>query len=86
MAFRILFCIIIAALYIIPFIIVTACSFFLRKLSFSAKIGGPKTLTDVMIRYEVKMNFAILVRIEKLQLKFNIPYLVSKNLFELHVP
>ena len=82
MAFRILCCILLALTCIVPFIAVTALSFFLRKFSFTARVNGPLTLTDVMLRYQVKMNFAIVVRVEKIQLRPSIPY----NLFELHVP
>ena len=66
MAFRIICVIILALTYIIPFIVVSALSFFLRKLNFTARINGPLTFSEIMLTYWVKKNFAILVRIEKI--------------------
>ena len=69
MFYRIILMILLALTYIVPFILVMALTIILRKLSFSARIHGPLTLTDVMLKYDVKMNFSIIVRVEKISLK-----------------
>ena len=69
MFFRIILIILLAPTYIVPFILVMALTVILRKLSFSARIHGPFTFTDVMLKYDVKMNFSIIVRVEKISLK-----------------
>ena len=64
---RFLFIVAVSLLCSIPFVIVNALSYWiLRKLSFTARVNGFFEFTEIMLRYEVKMNFAIVVRIEKI--------------------
>ena len=63
----------VACLYIVPWSIVCVLRIFLRKFSFYASVGGPLTLNNLMIRIPLKMNFAILIRLEQITIKIGLP-------------
>ena len=65
--------IMVACLYIVPKTIIGILCFVLRKFSFYASVGGPKTLNDVMLRIPLKVNFAILIRVDQIQLQLGLP-------------
>lgn len=56
--------IVVACLYIVPKLVVFVLCLVLRKFSFYASVGGPLTLNDLMLRIPLKMNWAILFRVE----------------------
>lgn len=68
-----LFVIITACAYLLPKLIVFFLCIFLRKFSFYASVGGPLTLNDIMLRIPLKMNFAILIRVEQVKIKLGLP-------------
>ena len=63
----------VACLYIVPKLIIFVLCIVLRKHSFYASIGGPLTLNDVMLRIPIKMNFAILIHLDQIRIKFGRP-------------
>ena len=58
----------VACLYIVPKTIVVVLRIVLRKFSFYASVGGPLTLNEVMLRIPLKMNLAILIRVEQIRI------------------
>lgn len=50
--------------YLAPKAIVFVLCVVLRKFSFYASVGGPLTLNEIMLRIPLKMNMAILIRVE----------------------
>ena len=78
----------VACLYIVPKLIVFCLCIILRKFSFYASVGGPLTLNNMMLRIPLKMNFALLIRVEQIQIKIGWPSLglfqSSDKLFRIH--
>lgn len=64
--------ILVACMYIVPKLVVFALCFVLRKFSFYASVGGPKTLNNLILRIPLKMNWAILIRVEQISIQFGI--------------
>ena len=62
-----------ACTYLVPKLIVVCLSIFLRKFSFYASVGGPLTLNSIMLRIPLKMNFAILIRVEQVKIQLGLP-------------
>ena len=54
----------VAFLYVLPKVCVFVLCVVLRKFSFYASVGGPLTLNEIMLRIPLKMNLAILIRVE----------------------
>ena len=62
-----------ACTYLVPKVIVVCLCIFLRKFSFYASVGGPLTLNDIMLRIPIKMNLAILIRVEQVKIQLGMP-------------
>ena len=81
--------IVVACLYIVPKLIVFGLCIVLRKLNFYASVGGPLTLNNVMLRIPIKMNFAILIRVEQINIKLGVPgfgiIISSDHLFNIFI-
>jgi len=68
-----LLCVAVAAIFILPFIIVTTLRILLRKYSFRASVSGPFSFHSIMMRFPVKMNLQLVIRLQRLSLSLNLP-------------
>jgi hypothetical protein len=64
--------ILIALVSVIPYTIVVLLKFFLWKFSFTARVNGFFTFSEIMLRVPLHLNFSILFRIERLSVSFSV--------------
>ena len=63
---------IISLMSIIPYTIVILLKFFLWKFGFTARVNGFFTLSEIMLRVPLHLNFSVLFRIERLSFSFSL--------------
>lgn len=68
----------IALVAIIPYIIVVGLKFVLWKFSFTARVKGFFSFSDIMIRVPLHLNFSLLIRIERLSFSFTMSSKILK--------
>lgn len=86
----------ISLISIVPYTLVILLKFFLWKFSFTARVNGFLTLSELMLRVPLHLNFALMVRIERVSLSFSLTahmlkvsvygfqvYLLARNDFNL---
>ena len=54
----------------IPYFLVVLLKFFIRKFSFTACVSGLTTFNEIMLRVPILLIFSILIRIERVAVKF----------------
>ncbi len=64
--------VLISFISIIPYFIVVLLKFFLWKFSFTARVSGFATFSEIMLRVPLHLNFSILIRIERLSFSFSL--------------
>lgn len=64
--------ILISLISVIPYTIVILLKFFLWKFSFTARVNGFFTFSEIMLRVPLHLNFSVLIRIERLSLSFSL--------------
>lgn len=62
----------ISLIAIIPYTIVVLLKFFLWKFSFTARVIGFFTFSEIMLRVPLHLNFSLLIRIERLSFSFSL--------------
>ena len=64
--------ILISLISVIPYTIVILLKFFLWKFSFTARVNGFFTFSEIMLRVPLHLNFSLLFRIERLSISFSL--------------
>lgn len=72
--------ILISFISLIPYIIVVLLKFFLWKFSFTARVNGFCSFSEIMLRVPLHLNFAIIFRIERLSFSFSL----SARMLKIH--
>ena len=62
----------ISLISLIPYTIVVLLKFFLWKYSFTARVNGFCSLSEIMVRVPIQLNLSVLVRIERLSFSFSV--------------
>lgn len=62
--------IIILLVIMMPYTILMALKFLLSKFSFTAKVKGFFTFSDIMLKFPIHLNFFLLIRIESISFSF----------------
>ena len=62
--------VIILLILMMPFTILVVLKFFLSKYSFTAKVKGFFTFSDIMLKLPIHLNFFLLLRIESITFSF----------------
>ena len=57
---------------VIPYFLVILLKFFLWKFSFTARVSGFSTFSEIMLRVPLHLNFSMLIRIERLNFSFSL--------------
>lgn len=64
--------VLISFISVIPYTIVILLKFFMWKHSFTARVSGFFTFSELMLRVPLHLNFSLLFRIEKLSFSFSL--------------
>lgn len=56
---------------LIPYFVVVLLKFFLWRFSFTARVNGFNTYSEIMLRVPLHLNFSVLFRIERLSFSFS---------------
>ena len=64
--------ILISLISLIPYTIVVLLKFFLWRFSFTARVNGFFSFSEIMLRIPLHLNFSIVLRIERLSFTFSI--------------
>ena len=64
--------ILISIISLIPYTIVVLLKFFLWKFSFTARVNGFFSFSEIMLRVPLHLNFSVLFRIERLSFSFSL--------------
>jgi len=62
----------ISLISVIPYFLVLSLKFFLWKHSFTARVSGFLTFSELLLRVPLHLNFSLLVRIERLAFSFSL--------------
>ena len=64
--------VLISVLSATPYFLVLLLKFFLWKHSFTARVSGFTTLSELLLRVPLHLNFSLLLRIERLTVTFSL--------------
>jgi len=64
--------VLISFISVIPYFLVVLLKFFLWKFSFTARVSGFTTFSEIMLRVPLHLNFSLLIRIERLAISLSL--------------